>query len=290
MTFVTDPITYNVHERGRKHRGQDRRFDTVALARLINSASVQEQVKHGDMMGYFGHWVREKFGMTPKEGAIVDGKAVALPASIRTVELSATDDGMITHRTEFFDTEAGIAAKALYDSKAGGFSSAITPVMGTSPTIPKVFHGFDYVYEPNYSTNRGHKVILDAIGPDVAIVLDAVMAQAAMEQQEMGALFDSLHGQHLTMLGAYEAVIKENEWLIARLAQKTGIDRQTLLDSVMLEDVEGGAARLRGTGALPDFEKFRDAKLEGLQSLPSDRPIVDSAETRYIQQITGRAI
>ena len=99
MTLVTDSITYNVRERGRKHRGVDRNFDTAALAALINGAGVQEKVKHGDMMGYLGHWPRVKFGMEVTEGGIDPGtgKAVSLPMAIRTVELHADPDGSITH-------------------------------------------------------------------------------------------------------------------------------------------------------------------------------------------------
>lgn len=286
MTFVTDSITYNVHERGRKARGVDRHFDTVQLAALINSASVQEQVKHGDMFGYFGHWPRQKFGMVAQEGAIVDGKAVSLPVAIRTVELSALDDGTIKHRVEFLDTEAGIVSKGLFDSKAGGFSSAITPVIGTSPTLAKGFHGFDYVYEPNYTTNRGHKVLLDAIGTDVGVMLDAVLAQAAQAEVEYAGLFDSLHTQHLSVLDTVEVLVKENKWLIARLSAKTGIDEKTLLDSVLLENVDA-MGRLKGTGSLPDYGKYREASLAGLSGMPDKNRPDESPEGRFVQRTYG---
>jgi hypothetical protein len=287
MGKVTDTITYNVKERGRKHQGQDRNFDTVALARLINGPAVQEQVKHGDMLGYFGHWPRIKFGMPVIEGGIIDGKSVTLPIAIRTIELSAANDGTISHKTEFLDTEAGIAAQSIYDSKAGGFSSAIVPIPGTSPMIAQTFSGFDFVLAPNFSTNRGHKVILDALGGDMTAVLDAIMAQAAQAEGEMAMLFDSLHSQHLAALEALTRASKDNDWLINRLAAKTGLDRAGVLDAI-LEDV-GGAARLSGTGKLPQWEAFKDAKLEMLDRLPEGAAPA-SAESNYARNRFGISI
>ncbi len=289
MTFVTDAITYNVNTRGRKVLGQDRNFDLSALQRLINGPAVQETVKHGDMMGYFGHWPRIKFGMATQEGGIdrETGKAVNLPLAVRTVELSADDQGNITHKTEFMDTEAGAVALGLFNSKAGGFSSAIVPVQGTHPIIPKSFNGFDYVYQPNYTTNRGHKVILDSIGSELASILDQVLEQAAQAEGEMAMLFDSLHTQHLTTLEAFEVISKENDWLIRRLSKQSGTDPAGILDS-MNEVIEDGG-RLRATMGLPDYEKFRDARLELLDSVAEPKA-AETSESRYMQNRFGKAI
>lgn len=271
--FTTDPITYNVQQRGRKARGQDRNFDTAALAKLINGASVQEKVKHGDMLGFLGHWPRIKFGMEPAEGGVVDGKAVVMPTAVRTVELSADPDGTITHRTEFLDTEHGEAALRLFKSKAGGFSSAIDAIPGTSPAITRGFYGFDYVYEPNFTQNRGHSITLDGVGDDMAGLLDAVLLMAGEGDMEMRVLFDSLHGQHLSALEAMTRMSRENDWLINRLANIKGTDKAAILDSIMLEDTR--VAPMRTTMALPDFERFKTAPLESLASLP----VTDSVAT-----------
>jgi hypothetical protein len=264
--FTTDPITYNVTDRGRKARGQDRNFDTVALAKLINGPSVQEKVKHGDMLGFLGHWPRIKFGMEPAEGGVVDGKAVVMPIAVRTVELSAIPDGTITHRTEFLDTEHGEAALRLFKSKAGGFSSAIDAVPGTSPAIARGFFGFDFVYEPNYSGNRGHAITLDGVGEDVAGLLDAVLLMAGEGDMEMRALFDSLHGQHLSALETMERLSRQNDWLVNRLAKIKGTDAANVLDSALLEDAR--IAPMRAAMALPDYERFKTAPLEALAHLP----------------------
>lgn len=280
--FVTDHITYNVTDRGRKARGQDRNFDTVALAKLVNGPSVQEKVKHGDMLGFLGHWPRIKFGMEPAEGGVVDGKAVVMPTAVRTIELSASPDGTITHRTEFLDTEHGEAALRLFKSKAGGFSSAIDAVPGTSPAITRGFYGFDYVYEPNFTKNRGHSITLDGVGEDMAGLLDAVLLMAGEGDVEMRALFDSLHGQHLSALEAMERLSRQNDWLINRLAKIKGTDA-AMLDSVLFEDSRIAPVR---AVSIPDYERFKTERLESLDSLPvtdSVEPTTDSdfAERRY---------
>lgn len=283
MTLVTDSITYNVRERGRKYRGVDRHLDTAALAKMINGPDVQERVKHGDLLGYFGHWPRVKFGMTPQEGAIVDGKAVVLPVALRTVELRAEANGTISHKAEFLDTEAGHVAEGLYKSKAGGFSSAIDVVPRTSPAIPRGFYGFDYVYEPNYSTNRGHKVVLDSIGPELVALLDGVLEQAAREQDEMAAVFDSLHVQHLDVLSALERTANERDELldmVARLSGKTGAQ---VLDSIALEHV---APQLLLPADPSRWTQFRDAPLASLADLPKPKPEA-TADSRFAEQRYG---
>lgn len=270
MGTVTDSITYNVRERGRKHLGRDRNFDTVALAKLINGPVVQERVKLGDMLGYLGHWPRIKFGMDPAEGGVVDGKVVSVAQAVRTVELKADDAGNISHRAEFLDTNEGRLAEALYRSKVGGFSSAIDIAPGSSPSIPVAFYGFDYVAAqggPNYTTNRGHRALLDAVtaaaGADLDVreemmeLLDAVAADASASSSHLLAMFEALQQQHRLALETLDSVTRENDLLIGRLAsQRTGV-----LDDVL---GEGGSALPPLSGRSTDFEKFRAMPLVAL--------------------------
>lgn len=264
----TEMITYNVRERGRKHLGQNRNFDTVALAALINGPAVQERVKHGDMLGYFGHWPRIKLGMNPSEGGVIDGKVVSIPPALRTIELSADKDGNVSHRAEFLDTNEGRIAERMFQSKAGGFSSAIDAVPGTSPQVARDFWGFDYVFSPNYSTNRGHKVVLDGIGDgeeaaEFLALLDAAVGESTQAASIMTAMFDSLSRQHTQALEAMERLAHENDALIGRLA--SGNTR--VLDSMgLLEDVR--MAPIRGEPGA-DFERFRGADLSRLQAMPT---------------------
>lgn len=263
--MITKPITYNVNERGRKYRGVDRFLDTAALARLINSGPVQEMVASGDMVGYYGHWPRVKFGLEPVEAGIIDGKVVSIPAAVRTVELSADNDGNVTHRQEFLKTNEGRIAQRLFDSKQGGWSSAIRPVKGTAPIIPSGFFGFDYVLEPNYSTNRGHDVILDGVvmaeSSEDGVLLDAAYGEMSHTAGVLTTMFDGLHAQHLQALETLNRLTRENEDLLSLLAARG--QGGALLDSVgMIEPTM--AMR---TSALPDYERFRDAPLMALNDI-----------------------
>lgn len=267
--MITDTITFNVRERGRVARGKDRNFDTVALASLINGAAVQEKVKHGDMVGYYGHWPRLKFGMEPAEGGIVDGKVVAVEPAIRIVELKAESDGTIRHRTEFLNTPGGVLAKALYDSKTGGFSSAIVTAPNTSPGVPIGFYGFDYVLEPNYTFNRGHKLVLDSAElaeEGVLEFLDSVVSDYASGADVMAGLFDSVHRQLGDALAALEKATNENEVYLAMLA-KRGLTQ--VLDSVNSPELDR-IAPVRH--ALPeDWDRFTEMPLVALDSVGGDK-------------------
>lgn len=151
----TGVIKYNLKERGRKFRGRDRHFDIRSIVRAINSPACQERVKKRDMLGFYGHWPRQKFGIYPAEGGLEGGKPAIVEPALVTTMLKAYDDGTIEHKVEFLDTDSGKIAQRLFNNRVGGFSSAID-------TAEPAFYGFDYVLEPNYSTNRGWE-LLDSV-------------------------------------------------------------------------------------------------------------------------------
>jgi hypothetical protein len=262
MGSKTGAIKYNVKERGRKYRGQNRNFDTVALAQLINGGDVQERVKHRDMLGYFGHWPRIRFGMNPTEGAIVDGKVVALEPAIVTTKLNALPDGTIEHETEFLDTAAGRLAEKLYASKAGGFSSAIDTKRCGDKQVPIGFYGFDYVLEPNYTTNRGYQVALDGITDErqLAILDDVAEYQAMFDG--LNTLYDSLQSAYDRQAETLLRIQLENEQLMSMLAKMGPVE--VALDGIAAEAFGGGEGRIRAG------DSFIDAALPGLEPLPVD--------------------
>lgn len=229
MGMITELIKYNIKERLRKFRGQERNFDCKAMCDLLNGGEVQERVKHGDMHGYYGHWPRVKFGMNPQEGGFVDGKQVSLEPALRTVFLKAHPNGDVEHKVEFLDTPSGKLAERMYKSKAGGFSSAIDFKRMGDKQIPYGFYGFDFVFEPNYSSNRGHAVALDC------------------------AIFDSVDGivpefdavaDYNTMISVMNSAYDEQEFERARLERqiselKEALDSAlTVNDKLELENIE----------------------------------------------------
>jgi len=225
----TGVIRYNLADRGRKHRGPERYFDTAVAARLINSGVVQEKVKHGDMLGYFGHWPRVQFGLNPAEGGIVNGKAVSVEPALRTVSLVAYPDGWVEHEAEFLDNANGKIAARLFASKAGGFSSAIRAPQVGGKAIATEFHGFDFVLEPNYTSNRGYGVALDGVASEDDI-LDAV-AERQQIMELCAEMLDSVQAEYNQMAEAMMRVTEENTYLISQLARSG--KPEAVLDGVL---------------------------------------------------------
>ena len=277
----TELITYNVNERGRQARGVDRRFDCAVLASIINGPSVQEKVRLGDMFGYFGHWPRIKLGMEPQEGGVVDGVAVSIEPALRTIELRADDQGNVTHRVEFLDTAEGHKAQALYQSKAGGFSSAIDAVPGSTPMIPKGFYGFDYVLEPNYNTNRGHRFVFDAVGnrdPELLAVFDEAIAESNQAATLLCGMLQALETQHLAVLDTLERMGRENDALIGRLAKAESTGRAEPDSRTVALDAAPGVR------PADDYRRYLTMPLAGLQRPESDTassPEVDATLRRF---------
>lgn len=256
----TGIITYNLAERGRKARGQDRNLDLPMAARLINSPAVQEMVAQGDMIGWYGHWPREKFGINAVEGAVVNGQAVALVPAIRTVHLKAYDDGTVEHDTQFLNTAAGKIAARNWQSKVGGFSSAMLTKSIGGKAVATTFAGFDYVLEPNYTANRGYSLALDGVAadsPEHALLLDALERQQELEQAAL--MLDSLQGQYDSLLASVAHLGQENEYYRERLI-RAGVNL-TVLDAVR---------ELRHTQAphpLMRADEFVSAKLAGYEKV-----------------------
>lgn len=272
----TKVISYNLKDRGRRFSGKERNFNIRAIAAAINGPATQERVKSRDMHGYYGHWPRVKFGMIPNEG-VMDGGNTAprvIPAFITTY-LRAFDDGTVEHKAEFIDTEPGRVAAKLFDSRVGGFSSAIEEA-------PAQFFGFDYVLEPNYSTNRGYT--LDSAA---GMTLDDV-EQAIRDEQlgAMGFLLDSINAEREATSAVIERLMAENEEYLSMLAAR-GPDATARLDDastgvrpliVSAEPLE----RMRR-----DARRFMDSALIGFVDPPAKG---DTEAAREAQRLTSRII
>lgn len=221
MGLKTPIITYNLKERGRRYRGKDRHFNIKAICDAVNSPECQERINNRDMLGFFGHWPRIRFGIDPREGGIVGGAVRAVEPAIVTTMLKAHEDGRIEHQTEFLDTDAGQIAQRMFTSRVGGFSSAIDP---DAPA----FWGFDYVNEPNYTDNRGY-VLDSASGMTYD---DVLMAEQSEQQRAILMLLDSANSSRDMAIEALERAQAENEELMSILVSKG--HKESMLDSVSL--------------------------------------------------------
>lgn len=235
----TGTITYNVTERGRKYRGAARRFDTVGLAAVVNSAEVQERVRHRDLWGYYGHWPRMLFGMEPKEGGVVPrgplaGKVVRLEPAFVTTKLEADTQGNIRHEAEFAETPNGRTAARLFSSKVGGFSSAIDARVRNGVDVPIGFFGFDYVSEPNFSTNRGYA--LDGVWEEgqEAGYMDSAIVESQLTVRLLDGLYSALQADYERLSTALARVGAERDELVTLLAERRpekAAQLSTILDS-----------------------------------------------------------
>jgi hypothetical protein len=272
MGIKTGKIKYNVHERGRQHHGAERRFDTAALARLVNSPAVQERVKNRDLHGYYGHLIRMKYGMRPPEWIMDGGEQIYIEPALVTTYLYAEPDGTITHESEFLDTVPGQTAARLFASKAGGFSSAIKAEPSRAGSVATQFNGFDYVLEPNYTTNRGYLldgVMFDSTSPEMAdAILDSAIAEQAEQARAFMAIFDSLQADHILAMQTLERLREENEEMLSMLAARGG-DQTVILDST------GHAPVLTGGRATREFESriraFQTGTLTQFETPPEEK-------------------
>lgn len=318
MGTKTDIIRFNVKDRGRRHRGQDRNFDTAALAALINGPEVQERVKNRDLVGYWGHWPRVKFGLEPGEAALVKGKVVNLEPAVVTTHLKAYPDGTIEHQAEFLDTAPGRLTERMHASRVGGFSSAINAPRRGSMQVPVSFHGFDYVQEPNFTGNRGYafdsagnpigeelgdeeQAVLDEVGQYTALVdaTTAMLDRVQAEYDQQALVVTALHEETVALTGELAKV--KAELRDARRAEKAALDavaaakpaeppaadkqeptRQEVLDAA------GAIAKREKDTRYASADAFRNASLTGYAKTDSEeKPEPPTAADNYISRRWG---
>lgn len=240
MPKKTKLITYNLSDRGRsKEVGMDRSDVSVqSMVDNINATRTQELVASGDMYGYYGHELRGRFGMNPPDVWVNPNtnETIRIEPAIRTIKLSADSDGNVTTQHEFLDTDSGKYSERLYANKVGGFSSAVMRKMGANGLYDVTgFHGYDFVRQPNYNTNRGHG-IFDALfieQEDGEFAFDSVAGMTAQQSVIKSALETAIVHQYDSILTAIQsdAVINhyQNEVIAA---QEEAINRQARLDNI----------------------------------------------------------
>lgn len=265
MTMQQPPlIKYNLKERGRQHRGVERNFDIPAIVDSINGPATQERVATRGMLGYFGHWPRVRFGMEPPEGGVAEGKPHAVEPALVTTHLRAYDDGTIEHQTEFLDTATGQLASRMYANRVGGFSSAI------DPRRPELY-GFDWVNDPNYSTNRGYDLVLDSVDSGEMTFDDVLSAEQADQMAAMNRLLDMMDASLRIAMDSAVRFEEENSELLDMLAKRE-------------EEIQHAAAVTAGGGdAAKQLERdrrfFLDSALPRFQN-PEAREEDDRAYLR----------
>jgi hypothetical protein len=209
-------ITYNLKERGRQHRGQERNFNIPALCASINGEKTQEVVKTRAMIGYYGHLARVLLNFRRVESAVIKGQYTEIEPALVTTHLKAYPDGTIEHQTEFLDTPSGRKASRAHANRIGGFSSHIDPRSNE-------LVAYDYVLEQNFLHNKGYaldsaSMVLDDVS-GCGMTLDQVVEVLKSEEEEsLLAIIEQRNMQLLQMSQAFDSVTAENEELLSMLA------------------------------------------------------------------------
>lgn len=206
-------IEYNLRNRGREFTGVERNLNIKTVVDYINGPVMQEKIKNRAVTGYYGHGVRKIAGLEPVENVVVNGKINDIEPAIITTFLEADQDGTVRHKTEFLDTIPGRKAARAYSNRVGGFSSAID-----GKTFR--FFGFDYVLDPNYTTNRGYILdsAVDVSNPEtVEQILDSVREE---EDAIIQRIIDAKDAQIMQLTMALDSASAEIEDYLGMLAAR----------------------------------------------------------------------
>lgn len=244
----TKPLVYNLNDRGRRYTGVDRsNVDIAAMVNLINSASVQEMVSTGSLQGFYGHQIRQRFGMVPPESVPIDGKMVRLEPAFKTISIHADKDGNVTHQAQFLDNETGEFARKQYLAEVGGFSTAVNYRRDGGQLVPTGFFGFDYVMQPNYALNVGDGELFDGLfvpehqegliscfdsATDIQQLSASQAMIARMLEEQITREYDNIHAQITLMQhanSAYDQVAVMHQQM-GHLERKKVIQAQRQVD------------------------------------------------------------
>lgn len=268
---ITKAITYSLKDRGYKVAGKSRaNVDVKAMVDTMNSPVIQELVKNGAMYGFYGHEVRQRFGMIPPETAELEGRLIRLEPACRTVELSASNDGMVTHRQEFLENDTGEHAYQNYKAKVGGFSIASNYRAAANGMLaPTQFGGFDYTRQPNFATNTSYgmfdSLADDPLSASIAAVITPIL------DREIVAIYDSIAREsalksHLGMsLDRIVELEQQNQKLRQRAQAKLRRQKeveQALFDSAICPTVPFDEAVARANAFLEQkiHDRYDDGK------------------------------
>lgn len=277
-TIVT--ATYDLRDTGRRATGAARGWDIPSCVALINSPRVQESARKGDLLGYCGHIPRTLANtLRSVEGAVIGGKYVAFEFATCTRQIECSPEGVVTHSTEFLDTESGEKARKHHDAKVGGFSSAMARAPRTSPGVAIGFSGFDYVGAPNYDGNRGYRAVLDSVdgaGPaleEMEMVLDMV-ADDARAGEMAAQILASVMPQYLAALQTLERSERDRAALIDRLARAGGGPAEHVMDSANTATVP--LSKNWRPGGVDDMRRF--AGMQVSDDAPAQPPASPAAQ------------
>ena len=181
---------FSLFDEGRKYTGHHRKYILENAKAICYAPITREKIALREALGFYGHGRRELTGkLNVREVEIVKlpgGNSVVMenePACV-TLGFDISDDGIVTHRQEILDNEPGRKVSALNKSRIGGFSWACGGGDGGAMGATRLtgFSGFDYVFDPGFTKNRGY--VLESAGdaPTTDMILESISAAAGIDK------------------------------------------------------------------------------------------------------------
>lgn len=274
---VTD--SFSLFDTVRKYTDQnDRRYLVSGLRDILMSPKIQEHRKLRELLGYFGHEKRRLYAeangnnLRLPENAVmvIDGKVmdvVNIPTNV-CIDISVSDDGIVTHTEQVLDNELGQIVSGLIDAKVGGWSWATRGSDGAVSNI-KDFAGFDYVYGENFISIDKSDLMFESSGNAEEKLLERLKGENISQENALSIItylnqsqrdhliFESaviVPTQQMEMVRLHRSISERDDNITAMNAQILSLQSKVQESDLMLEKVKTRDERMeRIISALPVF-------------------------------------
>ncbi|HDS1207812.1 MULTISPECIES: hypothetical protein [Shewanella] len=279
---------FDLRNHGRSD-GNGRGYLINAVRSIIGNKHFQERLKLRELYGYFGHvrrQVADKMELAEVEIVYIDGKPVVIenvPSNV-LVDISVSDEGIVTHTEDFLNTPGGIAAKAMDDAGVGGFSWAVDGYRTPSGAVATALWGFDYVKHPSYIDKRKMEMMLESISATsehdgIMHMLESVgfkgCAEKVMDYWERASVMDA---DDIADLGSkvlmFESVVQELQGTLDNVSRQNLFREHAMMEAIekasvfMSESQKQALIRMDSDEDKAIAAKFFESLAGGFNSLP----------------------
>lgn len=153
-----------------------------SIKKVILSGFTQEKLRLRELAGYLGHGMRILAGknqLDPVEQT-ADGVVIRPRVSHVASKLEIDDNYNLNHCQDILDNDEGKEIMALHKGHIGGFSWVVG--WNKSTGIVQQLSGFDYVYDPRFTENRGYDLAMDSNRSEIQTVFDSLESAGVSEE------------------------------------------------------------------------------------------------------------
>ncbi len=240
---VTD--RFSLFNDGRKLGANKRNYIIKSVQNMIASDATQEALRLGEAFGFYGHQPRQranKLNIGETEVITINGRPVVVEniPSNRTVSLSCSDDGIVTHTEEILDTDTGKIVASMQSSGAGGWSWATGGRDTRQQSVANSYHGMDYVLKPNYLSLDHPTMMLESAERET-MLLESLQNVGGFDEESAHNIVTSINGAdfNLDRERELETEVMYLEGLNLELSEQAhaATQSQARFKSMMLEAV-----------------------------------------------------